>query len=176
MSKVEIGLFRGLNVGGHNVLPMADLREVLAGLGARDVRTYIQSGNAAWQGALAEGDIADAVARARGFRPEVLVLPLESYAPVVEANPFPEAEADPKSLHLYFLASPSVVDEAVLEAAKGEGERFVLTERALYLHTPKYLSGSKLAPKLERLLGVAATARNWTSAVKILEMARGIAG
>lgn len=176
MSNIEIGLFRGLNVGGHHALPMAGLRELLSGLGARDVRTYIQSGNAAWRGALGERYIADAVAAAYGFRPAVMVLPLDSYAPVVKANPFPEAEADPKSLHLFFLASPSVVDEAVLQAACGEGERFVLTERVFYLHTPKYLSGSKLAPRLERLLGVAATGRNWTSAMRMLEMARGIAG
>lgn len=172
---IEIGLFRGINVGGHNSLPMAELRGLLAGLGAKGVRTDIQSGNAAWRGHLPGDDIADVVQAAKGFRPEVMVLPLESYAPVLAANPFPEAEGDPKSLHLYFLASPSLADEAAIHAAKGPHERFLLTERVFYLHTPEYLSGSKLAPKLERLLGVPATGRNWSSAVRILEMARGVA-
>ncbi|MGZ5389365.1 MAG: DUF1697 domain-containing protein, partial [Aeromicrobium sp.] len=38
-------LLRAVNVGGAS-LPMAGLRALLTELGARDVRTYIQSGNA----------------------------------------------------------------------------------------------------------------------------------
>jgi len=172
---VQIALLRGINVGGNRLLPMADLTVVLERLGARQVRTYIQSGNAAYRGDLDQDDIADGILAANGFRPDVVVIPLESYAPVLAANPFPEAEGDPKALHLFFLASPSLVDEARLHAAAGPEERFVLTERVFYLHTPKYLSGSTLAPKLERLLGVAATARNWRSAERILTMAQGLA-
>ncbi len=171
---VQIALLRGINVGGNRSLPMAELSAILTGLGARDVRTYIQSGNAAYRGALDQDAISDAVLAAKGFRPGVVVIPLKSYAPVLAANPFPEAEADPKALHLFFLSAPSLAKETDLAAAKGPKERFVLTERALYLHTPDYLSGSLLAPRLERLLGVAATGRNWRSAVKILELARRI--
>ncbi len=171
---VEIALLRGINVGGNRILPMAELRAILEGLGASGVRTYIQSGNVAYRGALSPDAIADAIFAARDFRPEVMTIPLESFQPVMAANPFPEAEVDPKSLHLFFLASPSLVDEAELTAAKGPEERFQLTERVLYLHTPKYLSGSKLAIRLENLLGVAATGRNWRSVQKICEMAQAV--
>ena len=40
-----IALLRGVNVGGHNKLPMARLRSIAADAGFSDVRTYIQSGN-----------------------------------------------------------------------------------------------------------------------------------
>ena len=40
-----IALLRGVNVGGHNKLPMAHLREIAADAGFAEVRTYIQSGN-----------------------------------------------------------------------------------------------------------------------------------
>jgi uncharacterized protein (DUF1697 family) len=170
---VEIGLIRGINVGGKGVLPMAELRVLLAGLGARDVRTYIQSGNAAWAGHVDERALADAIEASRGFRPEVMILPIDSFAAVAANNPFPEVD-DPKALHVFFLGSPSLADEAVLDAVKGPQERFQLTERALYLHLPNYLSGSPLTPRLERLLGVPATGRNWRSVEKILEMAREI--
>ena len=173
---VQIALLRGINVGGNRLLPMVELRAVLEGLGARDVRTYIQSGNAAYRGDLDGDDVADAIFATNGFRPDVLVIPLDSYAVCLATNPFPEAESDPKALHLFFLASPSLIDEANLHVAKGLRERFVLTERVFYLHTPDYLSGSTIAPKLEKLLDVAATARNWRSAGKILEMAHGLAG
>src|SRR5690349_2804550 len=39
-------LFRGINVGGKNKVPMAELKALLTELGYQDVRTYIQSGNA----------------------------------------------------------------------------------------------------------------------------------
>ena len=42
---VYLGLLRGINVGGKNVIPMNDLRDCLTELGLQDVRTYIQSGN-----------------------------------------------------------------------------------------------------------------------------------
>jgi uncharacterized protein (DUF1697 family) len=171
---VQIALLRGINVGGTGILPMTELRDMLQKLGAKSVKTYIQSGNAVFRGRLDETTIADAIEAARGFRPRAIVLEIATYAEVLAANPFPEAVDDPKSLHLFFLASPSAVDAAVLSATKGPEERFVLTKRTLYLHTPKYLSGSKLAVKLERLLEVPTTARNWRSATKVLELAQGI--
>ena len=38
-------LLRGINVGGRNKIPMADLREAFVDMGFADPRTYIQSGN-----------------------------------------------------------------------------------------------------------------------------------
>src|SRR5258708_4824765 len=45
MSKAYVALLRGINVGGNNKLPMADLRAMFVEAGCEDVRTYIQSGN-----------------------------------------------------------------------------------------------------------------------------------
>jgi uncharacterized protein (DUF1697 family) len=42
---VVISLLRGVNVGGHNRIPMDALRAVYASLKLRDARTYVQSGN-----------------------------------------------------------------------------------------------------------------------------------
>lgn len=172
---VQVALLRGINVGGHKVLPMADLRAMLHGLGARDVATYIQSGNVVYRGDLMEQDLSEAIFAKKGFRPSVVILPFPSFEAVVAANPFPDAVGAPKALHVFFLASPSLCDPAVLEAAKGQEERVFLTERACYLHTPKFLSGSKLADKLERLLGMPATGRNWRSVEKLLAMGRALA-
>lgn len=45
MATWYVALLRGINVGGNNRVPMADLRACFDELGARDVATYIQSGN-----------------------------------------------------------------------------------------------------------------------------------
>lgn len=172
-----IALLRGINVGGHRRLPMRELRRLLEEVGASHAATYIQSGNAAFRhdsdnpAAIASA-LGDAVEAAHGFRPLVLVLPLEAYEAALAGNPFPEAEAEPKSLHLYFLAEPpGAPDLEALERLAADDERFVLDDLVLYLHAPSGIGRSKLAARVERALGVPATARNWRSATAIRELA-----
>ena len=40
-----VSLLRGINVGGNNIIKMADLKECFNDMGFANVRTYIQSGN-----------------------------------------------------------------------------------------------------------------------------------
>jgi uncharacterized protein (DUF1697 family) len=57
-------LFRGINVGGKNKVPMVELRALLTDLGFRNVRTYIQSGNAILQSELKAETIARSIEEA----------------------------------------------------------------------------------------------------------------
>jgi uncharacterized protein (DUF1697 family) len=176
--KTYIALFRGINVGGSNILPMNELVTVLEKIGARNVKTYIQSGNAIFQGeepnaSLLSNKISAAVKKSHGFEPQVLLLELEQMEKAVESNPFPEAESEPKALHLYFLAAvPENPDFDTLESIKSNRERFALKDGVFYLHAPEGIGRSKLAAKTERLLGVSATARNWRTICKIMAMAK----
>jgi uncharacterized protein (DUF1697 family) len=173
-----VALFRGINVGGNGSLPMKDLVAILEETGARKVRTYIQSGNAAFESAeknstrLAQ-QIAVEVMKRRGFEPNVHILALEAFAKAIAENPFPEAAADPASLHLGFLASrPRNPDVEKLSSLRKESERFHLSESVFYLHAPEGVGRSKLAASAERLLGVPMTDRNWRTVCKVLEMAK----
>ena len=174
---IWVALFRGINVGGKNVLPMKDLAALLEGLGGTDVRTYIQSGNAVLSvddvdGSALEERIADAILTAHGFRPRVIVLTSEQLGQAVAANPFPDAESEPKSLHLFFLSRrPASPDVEGLNAIKADSETFVLAEDVFYLHAPDGIGRSKIVARAERLIGVDVTARNWRTVTKVLEMA-----
>jgi uncharacterized protein (DUF1697 family) len=108
-----VALLRAVNVGGTK-LPMADLRALLEGLGLTNVRTYLQSGNAVFDGR--DDEPAQAIATAIEVRIErdlgprvgVLVVPGESMTDVVAANPFPggagaAAAPDKGILHATFL-------------------------------------------------------------------------
>lgn len=172
-----IALFRGINVGGHNKLPMAELRDELESLELENVQTYIQSGNVVFQ-ALDQGDgaledeIAAHIEATHGFRPRVLVLDAQDLRSAMDANPFPEADAEPKTVHLYFLAGrPSDPNLAALEDLRSASERFELADRVLYLYTPDGYGTSSLASSIERHLGVEVTARNWRTVSKLREMA-----
>lgn len=171
-----IALLRGINVGGKNKLPMRDLVATLEGAGCQEVETYIQSGNAVFRSEEADGsllaeEIRAAIGERFGFEPRVLVLGAEHLERVLRSNPFPEAEPEPKTLHVYFLAAtPESPDLASLEEISAGRERFVLEGEALYLHAPDGLGRSRLAAKAERLLGVPATARNWRTVRKLWTM------
>jgi uncharacterized protein (DUF1697 family) len=176
--KTCIALFRGINVGGRNSLPMKELAALLEGLGARKVRTYIQSGNAAFDYAGGDfarlrGRLASAVMGRRGFAPEVLILTLADLEKAMEGNPFPEAETEPATLHLGFLAStPTAPDLKKFEALKAPGERYRLTRRVFYLPAPDGCGKSTWAAGAEKAIGVPMTVRNWRTVCAIGAMAR----
>lgn len=165
--KTRVVLLRGINVGGKNPLPMKELAAILEELGAREVRTYIQSGNAVCVGldgnaATLSRRIRETVSARRGFEPQVLVLRPEDVEQVVRENPFPEADGAPKTVHVGYLASvPENPDLQAIEALKRDSETFHLTSTAFYLHAPEGIARSKLAARAEKHLGVAMTFRNW---------------
>ena len=176
-----IALLRGINVGGNNKLPMRALMELLQELGLRSVKTYIQSGNVVFQSertdpqALSQ-EIGAAIGQRHGFAPHIFVLDAQALRAALAANPFPEGEADHKSLHLFFLSdalrNPNL---AALEAVKAPNERFALIDKVFYLHAPDGIGRSKLAESVGKGWGVAVTARNWRTASKMLEMAHEVA-
>ena len=173
-----IALFRSINVGGNNSLPMKKLVAILEGIGARKVKTYIQSGNAVFQSAeknplQLSKHLAAEIKKRHGFEPYILILGLEAIEKAIAENPFPEAETDPSSLHLGFLgSSPKSPDLQKLFSLKKESERFHLSNGVFYLHAPEGVGRSKLAASTEKLLGVPMTDRNWRTVCKVMEMVR----
>lgn len=176
-----IALLRGINVGGNNKLPMRALTELLQELGLYNVKTYIQSGNVVFQSertdtvALAQ-EITAAIGQRHGFSPHIFTLDAPALQAALAANPFPEGEAEPKSLHLYFLdAAPRNPDLAALEAVRSDDEHFKLIDKVFYLHAPEGIGRSKLAESVGKGWGVAITARNWRTASTMLELANELA-
>jgi uncharacterized protein (DUF1697 family) len=173
-------LLRGVNVGGHAKLPMPAFRTLLEELGARDVRTYVQSGNAVFDHALpAEAvrlRISAALAEQFGLMPEVLVLGAPELAEVVAAQPFAHDDpADAGALHVGFFVRPPGEDAALVAGDTGVAGRdeFVLGERAAYVRCPDGFGRTKLSGGyFERLLGVPVTFRNWRTVLTLAETAR----
>ena len=180
-SRVWIALLRGINVGGHRKLPMAELRKLFADAGCTDTRTYIQSGNVAFRTAGAEREqlatrLADQIEEAKGFRPTIMLLTRDELDAAAEANPFPEAASEPKALHVWFLAhEPADTDFYTLDQLRAPTEQYKLHGTVFYLWAPDGIGRSKLAGRVERSVGVGATARNWRTVEKLREIASGVA-
>jgi uncharacterized protein (DUF1697 family) len=169
-------------VVGRRKLLMKDLAALLERGGFESVRTYIQSGNVVFESArgnartLAAG-IGERVLKKSGFRPHVIVLSVAELERAVRGNPFPQADADHKSLHLFFLsARPARPDLDSLARLKVGSEAFELKGSVFYLYTPHGFAQCALHDRVERFLGVAATARNWRTARQLLAMSRDPAG
>jgi uncharacterized protein (DUF1697 family) len=174
-----IGLLRGINVGGNNRLPMADLVKLLEKLGLRDIQTHIQSGNVIFRSERTNvselaREISESIGQRHGFTPYVLLLSAKEFNAALAANPFPEAQDEPKSLHLFFLnAAPKKPDLKLLEGVKTENEQFALKGKVFYLHAPDGIGRSKLAAK-DWGWGVTMTARNWRTVSTLRDMAERI--
>ena len=74
--KTYVALLRGINVGGKNPLPMKELVAILEGVGSRNVKTYIQSGNAVFENKAEDASrlssrIGSEIKKRRGFEPFV---------------------------------------------------------------------------------------------------------
>jgi len=181
MTKRHVALLRGINVSGRNMISAAQQRTLAEQLGYTDVTVYLQTGNIIFsaqddvtQNQIAQ-DLGTALRAEIGADIPVITRTRADLAAEIEANPYPEAVAVPKSLHFLFLATaPS--DTSKLEALDLSAftpDSFRLIGRVLYLHCPNGIGRSKLAGSLTpaRLGGATATARNWNTAVKLLELA-----
>ena len=173
-----IAFFRGINVGGRSILPMKDLVSIFIALGFEDVITYIQSGNVIFRSPQEDARpmaerITEAVKKKHGLNPRVVLLKLAELEAAVVANPYPTAEVDPKSLHLYFLSEvPENPDFESMEKVKSASESYTMAGKIFYLHAPDGVGRSRLAARAETLLGVEATARNWRTVTQALKMAK----
>lgn len=172
-----IALLRGINVGGKNILRMKELRQSLLEIGLLNVRTYIQSGNVAFESQPASEEllirqIRAAIQDRHALSLSVLVLTQESFKDALKNNPYASWSVEPKNIHLYFLASAPAT--AALENARAlatNTENCAIVGKVFYLCTPEGVARSKLAAGAETALGVSTTARNLRSASKILELA-----
>jgi uncharacterized protein (DUF1697 family) len=170
-------LLRGINLGSRNRIAMPALREAFAGAGFEDVQTYLQSGNVV----LSSGAAAKTVARKCkaviadrfGLEIAVVVRTRAELAAIVRRNPLGDVAKDPKRYQVSFLdRKPAAEVVRKLEALAAGGERLVASGRELYAWHPKGVARSKLWAALAgRGLGVTATARNWTTVTKLLELA-----
>ena len=160
-----IALLRAINVGGHKIMSMADLRELLTKLGFENVRTILQSGNLIFDTKKKPADV-EALLEKK-LQTDSFVRTAKELDAVIDANPFPkEAKSDPGRLVVLFLKGTGdgkTLQKAIKdrEIARGEG-------RQIYVYYPDGQGRSRLTNALiERTLGTRVTARNWNTVLKM---------
>ena len=157
-----VALLRAINLGKTRKVPMPELRGLAEGLGYRDVRSHIQSGNLIFATADPAPTIVDALETAIrdrfGFDVPVILRTAGEMAAVARSHPFAADEEDPAKLHVVFYAealSTEAVD-AVL-ARDLSPDRVTVSGREAFVHYPEGAGRSRL--NLQPL--GPGTARNW---------------
>jgi uncharacterized protein (DUF1697 family) len=166
-----IALLRAVNVGGRK-LAMADLRRLVEEVGGRDVRTYLQSGNAVFTASARNAArLERAISSSCGFEVRVLLRGPEDLAAVIDGQPM---KGPATSWHVTFLDAPPPREAAAgVEAASYDGDTCRVVGREVYLRAPDGYGRSKLTNAFfERKLGVAATTRNWRTVNALAELTR----
>jgi uncharacterized protein (DUF1697 family) len=173
----NLALLRGLNVGGKNTLAMKDLTGIFAAAGCREVRTYIQSGNVLFDAepelaAEVPGRVAARIAETFGYRTPVVLRTGEQLADIVSRNPFLANGADPRSLHVLFLADvPSRGRIELLDPDRSPPDAFHVRGPEVFLHTPGGLARSKLTNAyFDSRLATTSTGRNWQTVTKLFAL------
>jgi uncharacterized protein (DUF1697 family) len=182
MAAIRVALLRGINVGRARRVAMADLRALVEGLGYREVRTLLNSGNVVF--GVPSGERGDPAARIErgmaarlGVTARVTVLTAAELAAAVARNPLARVADDPSRLLVAVPRRPA--DRARLQPLARRDwtpESFSVGARVAYLWCPAGMIESPLAKAMGRAMGEDVTTRNWATMAKLHALAAGMAG
>lgn len=172
--QVYIALIRGINVGGHKKILMADLKVLLESLGFEQVTTYIQSGNVVFK-SIEKVDLANRIAKVieskYGFIVSVLVKKVSELNEILSKCPFSDEKCN-KSYFILLEESPSQENIELTNGFSNSNEEFYITNDCIYIYYAVGAGKAKMGVNFfEKKLRVIATARNYRTMTKLLALA-----
>lgn len=177
MPATYVALLRGINVGGKNKLPMADLVAMFIDAGCTGVRSYIQSGNVIFKASKSVALKVPAFVAARieqqfGFKTRLVLRTVEQMRDVVRNNPLRAEGVDETLLSVMFLADmPDPRHVEGLDPQRSAPDSYVVLGDAIFAHTPTGLAKTKLTNAyFDSRLKTICTGRNWRTVVTLLEL------
>ncbi|MEK6975000.1 MAG: DUF1697 domain-containing protein [Candidatus Thermoplasmatota archaeon] len=170
-----IVLLRGVNVGGNNRVPMADLRQAVENAGFANARTYVNSGNLVMDGKGTPAGVEEAIEAivAKHFKVDVpvVVRTADQWPAYVKGNPFPTAEAKFVQLGLSKSPPASASCANAIQERAAEGEQVKVVGDAVWIHFVQGVGKSKLTPAfLDKAAGSPLTMRNWNTVQELAKL------
>lgn len=170
-----VGLLRGINVGGHHKVPMAELKKILTQLGCENVKTILNSGNFVFESKnenlpILENKIETVLAKSFGFAIPVFLIPHKQINALVNEDPFASIDVH-KNIRLYitFLKEPSTTKLTLPYISKDNSFRIIDIKKDIIISVLDITTTStpKGMEDLEKLFGKNITTRNWNTIQKI---------
>lgn len=168
-----VALLRGINVGKAKRVAMADLREIVAGLGHSNVKTLLNSGNVVFDAsrklpAKAADALQAAILEATGVSSQVTLLTAGELEAALDACPLLDV-ADDRSRLFVAVVRRLTEELRVLEEQDWSPERFALGPRVAYLWCPEGVRDSRLGKAVAEAMGDEVTMRNWKTMTKVAQ-------
>jgi uncharacterized protein (DUF1697 family) len=178
-----VALLRGINVGGKNKLPMADLAAMFIEAGCGDVQTYIQSGNVVFSTTPGTAKripqlVSKTIAERFGLRVPVVLRTADEFRQVATGNPFLKSGTDIELLFVGFLADlPDQRRIAALDPKRSPGDTYKVRGREIYMCLPNGAARTKLTVAyFDSKLGTTSTFRNWRTVLKLFDITHTLGG
>lgn len=179
MNKGYIALLRGINVGGHKLIKMAELKMMFEKMGFENVTTYIQSGNVVFASSkeitCLHTEIKEAILTTFGFDVDVQVIRAADLKRIKENHPFLH-ENELKSTYYTLLAEfPDKELVKSLNQLEQTVEFFKITDEVIYCFYPNGARNAKWHNVFfEKKLRVSCTTRNFNTMQKLVELSEKI--
>ena len=179
-----VALLRGINVGGNNMIKMETLRSTFENLGFENVKSYINSGNLAFdckslrvsKGELRDAKLSsmihDAIKKDFGFDISAMVRSMDEIKEIVKNNPFDGQFENDKYMHVFFLESElSNGHQELINSIVNDNERIKVLDRTLYCCLKISILDSSVGKGfIDKKLKIPATGRNWRTVTKLAEL------
>ncbi|MCD9023557.1 DUF1697 domain-containing protein [Cohnella silvisoli] len=178
---IYIALIRGINVGGKNKVPMAELKLSLQAIGLNNVQTYIQSGNVLFEsedGAeQLRGRIEQAIEASFGVTATVVLRTAEQLERIIEGCPYAaDSLLEGESIQVSVLTeAPSQKAIDILSVSSDEKDEYQISGEEIYFLFRQSVLDSKLAKNLAKL-GSTVTSRNWNTIIKLGALVKAMEG
>ena len=171
-----IALLRGINVGGHKKILMADLRLLFESLEFKNVKTYIQSGNILFKAPIENNGLQELIKQAiknkYGWDIPVIILTPNKLDKLVKSSPFTNDQLE-KSYFCFYQSKPKSENVTSLNKQQFIDENFVATSTCIYIVYEKGAGRAKLTTnKMESTLNVSITARNYKTVSKLITLSK----
>ena len=185
-----VALLRGINVTGKNMIKMETLRATFESLGFKNVVSYINSGNLAFdvrsprvssphvsKGSTFESKLVakleGAIKKDFGLSISVMVREQKSIAEVLANNPFDGKYETHKQMHVLFMREEMTAErQAALAEQQTKREKFAVKGREIYAMLLDGVAESVLFKNnfIEGKLKTPITGRNWRTVQKLAEL------
>ncbi len=177
--RVYVAFLRGINVGGHNSVKMADLKAAFESLSSQNVRTVLSSGNVLFSAesttvAALTPRIERTLREELGRDVSVIARTIEDLQRLVGANPFKRIKITPQTrLYVTFLSEKPTPAMLSAKVSQGGYQIVRVTDREVCftLTLSPVMQTTDVMADLEKRFGRNITTRNWNTILKIVDAA-----
>ena len=174
-----VAFLRGINVGGHVLIKMTDLKKFFEKMGFKNIRTLLASGNVIFESdrkdkKVLTKEIGSGLKKVFKKDINIILRSLDDLKKLQSSEPFKEIDMAPGiRLYVTFLSERAILRTITIPYISPQKEFCILHATSTEVFSVLDISKGKGTPDamniLEKEYGSDVTTRNWNTVLKILK-------